>query len=115
MLYNHVWEKQQTQRPKGSGPKFLCVLVICYGLALAFSSSSLFSCSLLLIYRTRSETLKLGQLSTDLVFEMPSMVKNPFYLLLRFYLLAAWTLPATDKRILLFQEPAFLLFCCPNY
>ena len=21
MLYNHGWEKQQTQRPKGSGPK----------------------------------------------------------------------------------------------
>ena len=21
MLYNHGWEKQQTQKPKGSGPK----------------------------------------------------------------------------------------------
>ena len=24
MLYNHGWEKQQTQRPKGSGPKRVC-------------------------------------------------------------------------------------------
>ena len=34
MLYNYGWEKQQTQRPKGSGPKKRCIFWLIYKLNL---------------------------------------------------------------------------------